>query len=340
MKNRFSSNPSTLEFDVVNTVNASLWPSSAYALALALLLLGVTACDTTGPEDRPAGNEAPAAQFTLSTDSTENLRAQLDEVVFDASASSDADGRIEIYEWDFDSDNVVDASGAEAEWTFKKAGRALVSLTVTDEHGVASEATKAVAVADPRKGVPFSESDVSFFKDAVDHFEVRKWNTDLYVSVTGSPKDRSIEDYKRALRIGAYYAKIDVHYVDSDHPELNVEIHYMSNEKVKNRFGGDWGHAFYRENEQGLMEGAEVFISRASDVRQIQTTSLTYHEIGHVLGFNHAESGRESVMVAPSYDYLEYQEIDLRGLEMIYHPDIRAGMKASEAARVLRGLQE
>jgi FtsP/CotA-like multicopper oxidase with cupredoxin domain len=70
-------------------------------------------------------NDPPVASFTYSCD---GLACD-----FDGSGSSDADGIIVSYEWDFDnSGGLPDASGVTASHTFSGPGLFTVSLTVTD----------------------------------------------------------------------------------------------------------------------------------------------------------------------------------------------------------------
>jgi len=56
-------------------------------------------------------------------------------VAFDGSLSSDFDGEIAAYAWDFGNDGTVDASGAQVDHIFTEAGEAAVRLTVTDNDG-------------------------------------------------------------------------------------------------------------------------------------------------------------------------------------------------------------
>ena len=56
-------------------------------------------------------------------------------VFFDASASSDPDGEISAYAWDFDNDGAADAEGPSVARTFATAGPLVVQLTVTDNDG-------------------------------------------------------------------------------------------------------------------------------------------------------------------------------------------------------------
>jgi PKD repeat protein len=82
--------------------------------------------------DRP-----PTASFTASTS---ELSAS-----FDASASSDPDGTVVSYAWDF-GDSAA-ASGRTASHTYPAAGTYTVTLTVTDDAGAPATATRTVTVA-------------------------------------------------------------------------------------------------------------------------------------------------------------------------------------------------
>jgi len=68
-------------------------------------------------------------------------------VSFDASASSDSDGTIANYSWDFDDGN--GASGATPSNTFVNAGTYVVTLTVTDDDNATDTDTKTITVSDP-----------------------------------------------------------------------------------------------------------------------------------------------------------------------------------------------
>ena len=84
----------------------------------------------------------PAANFVF--EPTEPREGQV--VNFDGSSSSDADGRIEFYEWDFDNDGVVDATGMSVNHVFNSGGGKPVTLKVTDNDGVTDFITKTVPV--------------------------------------------------------------------------------------------------------------------------------------------------------------------------------------------------
>jgi uncharacterized delta-60 repeat protein len=70
-----------------------------------------------------------------------------DEITFDASTSSDADGQVAAVAWDLNGDGVYgDASGATATASFASGGDHLVGVGVTDDDGLTATATTTVTV--------------------------------------------------------------------------------------------------------------------------------------------------------------------------------------------------
>ncbi len=65
---------------------------------------------------------------------------------FDGTASSDPDGVIVEYRWDFQSDGSVDLRGARISATFQNAGTFDVTLTVVDDQGATGSTTTTVRV--------------------------------------------------------------------------------------------------------------------------------------------------------------------------------------------------
>ncbi len=84
----------------------------------------------------PPANQPPTASFTSSAT---NLS-----VAFDASASSDPDGTVASYAWDF-GDSGTD-TGAKPTHVYAAAGTYSVKLTVTDDKGTTGTQTKSVTV--------------------------------------------------------------------------------------------------------------------------------------------------------------------------------------------------
>jgi PKD repeat protein len=89
-------------------------------------------------------NQAPVASFSATPS---NLS-----VAFDGSASSDADGSVASYAWDF-GDNSAGGTGAKPSHTYAAAGTYGVKLTVTDDGGATSSVTKQVTVTAPAGNV-------------------------------------------------------------------------------------------------------------------------------------------------------------------------------------------
>ncbi len=102
----------------------------------------------------------PTASFTFTPDDPVAGEA----VTFDASSSTDPDGEIVSYEWDFDADGIADESGLASTWTFTTPGDYSVSLTVTDDSGLTDTISNRINVTeDCLSDDPlFFQSSVSF----------------------------------------------------------------------------------------------------------------------------------------------------------------------------------
>jgi PKD repeat protein len=93
-----------------------------------------------------AANQPPTASFTTTvTGST---------VAVDGRGSTDADGTIASYAWNFG--DGATGSGATASRTYATAGTYTVTLTVTDDRGAASTTTRNVTVTPVAPGQPFA----------------------------------------------------------------------------------------------------------------------------------------------------------------------------------------
>ena len=93
------------------------------------------------PPPPPPANTAPVASFSVNTGSgTIPLR-----VSTDGSASSDADGTISSYQWNFG--NGQTGIGPQASQTYTEAGTFTISLTVTDDDGASTTTSRSVTAS-------------------------------------------------------------------------------------------------------------------------------------------------------------------------------------------------
>jgi chitodextrinase len=90
-----------------------------------------------------------------------------DKITFDGRGSSDPDGKVVKYEWDFG--DGTKAQGIEVSHTYlKQAGEMVVKLTVTDDRGTAATASKTINVLiQPPQPVITHQPDVVYWQDTV-----------------------------------------------------------------------------------------------------------------------------------------------------------------------------
>ncbi|MBI4173873.1 MAG: PKD domain-containing protein, partial [Candidatus Aenigmarchaeota archaeon] len=94
--------------------------------------------------ERSSSGQQPSANFTF----TPAQPAAGSNVLFDASASSDPDGSIARYDWDFGEGSRIGggAGYVRVQNMYRNAGRYNVSLTVTDSSGLAAKAARQMEV--------------------------------------------------------------------------------------------------------------------------------------------------------------------------------------------------
>jgi PKD repeat protein len=98
-------------------------------------------------EPIPGFDQLPVARFSFMP-SSPTAGSSVD---FDASSSTD-DRSIVSWEWDFENDGAIDASGEQVAHTFNTSGARTVRLVVTDDGGQQSESTSSVNVSQPTLG--------------------------------------------------------------------------------------------------------------------------------------------------------------------------------------------
>ncbi|HET7016528.1 MAG TPA: beta-propeller fold lactonase family protein [Streptosporangiaceae bacterium] len=90
--------------------------------------------DSPGPEAMAMlPNQGPTARFSINTSKSGTLAR------FDATASSDPDGRVARYDWDFGDGTVLPDGGPTPNHSYTRSGTFTVTLTVTDDEGCSDQ---------------------------------------------------------------------------------------------------------------------------------------------------------------------------------------------------------
>lgn len=92
-----------------------------------------------------SSNSSPQAEFTYAPGGP-----TMDDIItFDGSGSSDPDGRIVQYEWDFNGDGAYERASdyPRYNWVYDNAGSYSVALRVTDDRGATAVLTREITVA-------------------------------------------------------------------------------------------------------------------------------------------------------------------------------------------------
>ncbi len=98
--------------------------------------------DVTVADAGTTAGDPPVAQFAFMPAAPDAG----DLILFNATLSTETDGRIVSYSWDFDADGAVDSYAAIVDHTFVENGAYAVTLTVADESGRTSTQTQTVVV--------------------------------------------------------------------------------------------------------------------------------------------------------------------------------------------------
>jgi subtilisin family serine protease len=126
-----------------STVNNTYANDGSYTVTLTVSDGTDTGTDSqTVTVSGSTSNQAPTASFTSSCTDLG--------CTFDGTGSSDSDGSIASYSWDFGDGNT--ASGSTASHSYTAGGTYTVTLTVTDDAGATDSSSQSVTVEEPTSG--------------------------------------------------------------------------------------------------------------------------------------------------------------------------------------------
>jgi len=113
--------------------------------AVTLIIQGPYGTDIEQKNDYILVTSPPHAEFTFSPD----YPLAGEEIVFDATSSSDPNGQIISYTWTFGDDYPVTTSNPQISYYFLNSGNYTVSLTITNNYGITNTALKQVKIESP-----------------------------------------------------------------------------------------------------------------------------------------------------------------------------------------------
>lgn len=160
--------------------------------------LGLTDPPEVPPPPPPTVNDPPEASFEIIGDTTVHVD---DLVEFDGSASSDPDGEIELYLWDFGDGSLIEKGSniSAINHTYLYGGEYEINFTVRDDIGAEDSSFKTITVI-PRNyhkdGNMFVAAREGIAANASESFEVEEEALQVNVSLSflGVGFDGGLED--------------------------------------------------------------------------------------------------------------------------------------------------
>ena len=137
-------------------------PMHTYALA-GTYTVTLTVTDDAGDSDTDSTTatiEVPPVNSPPAADANGPYSGFVgDSIIFDGSASSDSDGSIVRYDWDFGDGTTAEDAGPAPAHVYAAAGNYTATLTVTDDMGATDSTTADVAISEP---LPVSDGEAQY----------------------------------------------------------------------------------------------------------------------------------------------------------------------------------
>ena len=235
-----------------------------------------------------AANASPITQFRA-TPREGNVPLSVD---FDASASTDTDGTITGYAWDFG--DGTSGSGVTASHTYTVIGKFTATLTVTDDGGATGTATETITVRDPNAvTVSFQDgtaptTNYSGTQDTkiVEDHPISFYGDDPHLEVDGlSDKAVLLKWDLSSLPAGSTVESAAITVQITDESGDTYEVYEMKRDWVESET--HWLQ--YRNGQNWQAQGANGTLDRGSDVlgrlqaASIGATSIALNETAETL---------------------------------------------------------
>lgn len=191
---------------------------------------GITKTATETIEAGSVANLSPSFNYDPTSPSTD------DTVAFDASGTTAEDTDIKAYEWDFDGDGTVDATGVNAVNKFEK-GRHVVSLTVKDTQGN-EETTEQILEVDARPVnilITASDSEVEVGGETIIQYSVNNFlsseelTTQLLVE---TPSDVNVTGVSGAQGSNQYTAEATVPPGEQQSMRVTIQVNAVGQHEI------------------------------------------------------------------------------------------------------------
>lgn len=201
-----------------------------------------------------------------------------------------------------------------------------------------------------RSNSAFSQAQIDYFMEVALGSEynqqgtprIRKWNGDVRIQTLGKPTSEDLRTLQTIVREINQLTGGSIRLrLDNNNP--NVTIHFVPESQFRSiepaYIPVNFGFFVTRWNNQGIINRANVLITTAG-VTQKERSHLIREELTQALGLMR-DSYRyaDSMFYQPWTDVTRYSDLDRALIQMLYLPQIKPGMTASEVLRTLNSVQ-
>ncbi|MBE9010275.1 DUF2927 domain-containing protein [Pseudanabaenaceae cyanobacterium LEGE 13415] len=201
-----------------------------------------------------------------------------------------------------------------------------------------------------RSNSAYSQAQIDYFMEIAMGSEynqqgaprIRKWSGEVRVQAFGKPTSEDLRTLRTVISEinGLAGGAIQMQFLTSN---PNITIHFVPELQFKSiepaYIPVNFGFFVTRWNNQGIINRANVLVT-TTGVTQKERSHLIREELTQALGLMR-DSYRyaDSMFYQPWTDITRFSELDKSLIRMLYLPQIRPGMTASEVMRTLSSMQ-